>query len=94
MTTNQYHSKFFPDDPRWTQLGIRSFAISCLKALFECPKRPPSDSLKEVKLVKVLYYYILLGRDTSCWHELAICKDKTELMLWRDIHYGNVIAKH
>ena len=94
MTHREYHDRFFPDDSSWKQLAYRTLAISQLEGVFGCPKRPSSDVLEELKTVKVLTYYVLLGLDTSkVWHELAISREKDLITLWRDVHYGSAIAK-
>ena len=93
MTHLEYHDKFFPDDSGW-KLAYRTCAISQLEDVFGCPRRPSSDALEELKIVKVLTYYVLLGLDTSkVWHELAISREKDLIALWRDVHYGSVVAK-
>jgi len=101
MTPDQYHSKFFPKDASYKQLGLRTYACATQSSVFGCPERPPVSSLEELKIIKIktkyarLDYYVLLGRDNqSAWNELAICNNKDLLTIWRDVHYGNVIAKH
>lgn len=95
MTTTEYHNKFFPDDSSWKQLAYRTYAISQLEGVFGCPMRPSASELVEVSIVKVLTYYVLLGKDkkNECWHELAISREKDLIALWRDVHYGDVVAK-
>ena len=95
MTTTEYHNKFFPDDSSWKQLAYRTYAISQLEGVFGCPRRPSASELGEVSIVKVLTYYVLLGKDkkNECWHELAISREKDLIALWRDVHYGDVVAK-
>lgn len=94
MTTAEYHNKFFPDDTSWKQLAYRSYAISQLEGVFGCPRRPSASELDDTPIVKVLTYYVLLGKGKKkCWHELAISRDKELLALWRDVHYGGVVAK-
>lgn len=95
MTTTEYHNKFFPDDSSWKQLAYRTYAISQLEGVFGCPRRPSASELVEVSIVKVLTYYVLLGKDkkNECWHELAISREKDLIALWKDVHYGDVVAK-
>lgn len=95
MTTTEYHNKFFPDDSSWKQLAYRTYAISQLEGVFGCPRRPSASELVEVSIVKVLTYYVLLGKDkkNERWHELAISREKDLIALWRDVHYGDVVAK-
>ena len=94
MTTTEYHNKFFPDDISWKQLACRTVAIFRLEGVFECPRRPSASELVEAPIVKVLTYYVLLGKDKNeCWHELAISREKDLIALWRDLHYGGVVAK-
>lgn len=94
MTTTEYHNKFFPDDRNWRKLAYRSCAISQLEGVFECPRRPSASELVEAPIVKVLTYYVLLGKDKSeCWHELAISREKDLIALWRDVHCAGVVAK-
>ena len=94
MTTTEYHNKFFPNDSSWKQLAYRTYAISQLEGVFECPRRPSASELVEVPIVKVLTYYVLLGKDKKkCWHELAISREKDFITLWRDVHYAGVVAK-
>lgn len=94
MTTTEYHNKFFPDDTGWKQLACRTIAISRLEGVFGCPRRPAASELVEAPIVKVLTYYVLLGKDENeHWHELAISREKDLIVLWRDVHYGDVVAK-
>ena len=94
MTTTEYHNKFFPGDTSWKQLAYRRYAISQLEGVFGCPRRPAASKLVEVLIVKVLTYYVLLGKDENeHWHELAISREKDLIVLWRDVHYGGVVAK-
>lgn len=95
MTTTEYHNKFFPDDSSWKQLAYRTYAISQLEGVFGCPRRLSASELGEVSIVKVLTYYVLLGKDkkNECWRELAISREKDLIALWRDVHYGDVVAK-
>lgn len=94
MTTTEYHNRFFPNDISWKQLALRTCAISQLEGVFGCSRRPSAGELDEAPIVKVLTYYVLLGKDKKkCWHELAISRDKELLALWRDVHYGGVVAK-
>ena len=94
MTTTEYHNKFFHDDGGWRQLAYRTYAISQLEGVFGCPNRPSASELVEAPIVKVLTYYVLLGKDKkNCWHELAISREKDLITLWRDVHYGGVVAK-
>ena len=95
FTTTEYHNKFFPNDTSWKQLAYRTCAISRLEGVFGCPKRPWMHELEVVVLVKVLSYYVLLGKDhvNKQWHELAISNDKTALLIWKDLNYAGVVAK-
>lgn len=99
MTTTEYHNKFFPGDISWKQFACRTVAISRLEGVFGCPKQPSASELVEALIVKVLAYkvltyYVLLGKDKNeCWHELAISREKDLIALWRDVHYGSVVAK-
>lgn len=94
MTTTDYHNKFFHDDTSWKQLAHRTYAISQLEGVFGCPNRPSVDVLEKLVTVRVLTYYVLLGLDTSkVWHELAISREKDLITLWRDVHYGDAVAK-
>ena len=94
MNHTEYHTRFFPNDTNWKQFAYRTVAISRLEGVFGCPKRPSASELVEAPIVKVLTYYVLLGKDKNeCWHELAISREKDLIALWRDVHYGGAVAK-